>query len=652
MGKGLLRHLAALAGLVLIALFYCRPIGSQLSTHIIGPAGESAVGIWSLWYFRHALTVLHSNPFWTDHQYWPYGANLILHHYTVANDILGFILLSFFNMETAYNLILLSSLVLAGYGLLGLLRDWGFGWGPAFLAGSLFAFSPLTDWQIINGGGLDRLCTACIPFFVWTLSRAARDGRLRDCFLAALCLTWAWGINYYYFLFCVLLIPFFYVSLCRPFKLSLSARPQTPGVLLASRAAGFFLVLALLAALRSIAAGQREFHGAGGAPELLLYLAPYLAFWGILCLRLALHWNVKADRNAAAFERRALFPYAATAGLWTLLNLPLIAAALYSMVSGDYGATLKPWRGGGGALDPAWMFLPKTDHPLWGNMVLKLRALPGLSRIEAVSLGLAPLGAVAWLWTRRPRDRWVSLWFSGLAFSFILTLGPWLKLLGVHTYLPLPFYFLHLLPVYSNLQNGDKFSVFITLFESLLFAAALRELKSRVSPWVLALACAALALELWPLPRASYRLEFPALIRRLAFRPDGAMLTVPTGAVFDGIIASGGVGSMPDLKAQTVHHKPFVGGFLGRVARRTYEAMIHDPFWKGLVDAQAGAPVPEALKDRGRVARYFRQTRLSYVLVDSSRLPPALAGVLRRWPMRLIDSDGTLRLYAVSGGPS
>ncbi len=649
----LLRHLLALVGYALLTVFFCRPISSHLSTHIIGPCGgESSVGLWSIWHFDYAVKVLHSNPFWTDHQYWPYGANLILHNYSPAAGLLGTLLMSALNIEATYNLLFMSSLVLAGYGVFLLLMDWEVDWKAAFAAGLVFAFSPVMDNELIVGGGLDRMGIHTLPFFVWTFSRAIRDGKLRDAALASLCLTWVWGYQYKYFLFCMMLVPFFFFCLNKPIRLSAPARPQTPMLRLACRIIEILATLALALALRSVWGGQPSFRGSGDFHALATYVAPYLAFWGLLGARLLIRRSFHVEFDWKTINRHSLTPYVSTLGFWTLLNLPMIASVVFFMHSGDYGGPNKPWRGGGGAFNPLPMFLPSLTHPLWGDWMRSLAKMRHLALLDSYSLGLVALAAAAWLWRHPRKDRWVSLWFAGFVFSFAMTLGPWLKVLSVHTFLPLPFYFIHLLPIFTNLQNGMNFNVFETLFLALLFGASLHEMMRRLpakaASWAAAAALGLLAFELYPAKRDIYPLAPSPLFHRLAKRPDGALLTIPTGAVFDALDADGNRGLVPDLREQIAHHKPRVGGFLGRISARTYRTMLKDPYWMGLVAAQSGGEVPPALRDPRLVADYLKKIHVTYIIVDASHTAPTLQRAIAGWKLRQIDEEGPLRLYVSS----
>lgn len=634
------RALAALAAFALLAVLYCAPAVWDWKTRVIGLTGDTSFGLWNLWHFRHALTT-GASPFWTDYQYWPYGANLILHHATLANDIIAFFLIPRVGLVGAYNLLTLLGLALAGWGLYLFARDFGEDALPAFAGGAFFAFGPATVSLLLrNGTCADYANLSPIVFVVWGLARSARSGRLMDAFFAALALTWAWSMNYYYFLFGVLLSFVFWFYRESPVSLELHSRRFPAG---GKRALEFAAILALGTAL--LWGPRGGFGGQGSVSSILLKLVPFLVFWTMIGARLLAQWTARVKLSPAAFSLARLKPYALPPALWGLLNLPLVAASVYFMSTGDYGTAASRWRGGGNPVDPLWLLLPSHQHPLWGGLTARAAAL--LGEPNAVCLGLAPLAAAFWLWRKKDRDAWAGLWGAGALFSAVVTLGPWLKIAGLNLYLPMPFYAIHALPLYNNLQHGLRFNVFAVLFLSLLLARALRLL-----PRGLAVALAALAVvECWPGPAPSFVYEPPAILQRLRSRPDAAMLSVPTGAIFNGLSGSGAMGELSvDISWQAAFEKPVVGGYLTRVARRTYERMSADAFLGALVAAQGGAHPDPILSERKAAARWLSDRKVGYVLARDG-LPAALAKALLAWPMKKIDAGDGFVLYAVKGGP-
>ncbi|MBI5245726.1 MAG: hypothetical protein HY923_00985 [Elusimicrobia bacterium] len=641
------RHLAALAGFTALALAYTYPLARHLTTHTIGFESDSSIWMWYIGHFRDAVRA-GANPFWTDMIYWPHGVNLMMFHglfYAVA----CYGLLPLLGLAATYNAVMLQTMVLSGYFVFLIADEWGAGWAASFVAGALYAFAPDVAVLINAGIGFDHLSRQVIPLFVWALSRAMRTRRLGDSLLAALALCVVWGCNFYFFLLCALMIPFFYLIWEKPVSWALVPRPPTASLRAASRALEAALAAAFFWLAWSLRAGQREFHGAGSARTLIAYVAPYVVFWGVGGLRLALSWRLKPTLNSGGLTWKSLRPYAAASGFWAILNLPMIISTILIIRAGDYGSTPSPWRGGGNPTDVGWLLLPNLNSAIWGSGLQKWLGMPYAS---AGGVGLLPLAGALWLWRQKPQDRWVKLWFAGAAFGFVLTLGPWLKIFGFHTYLPLPFYFMHLLPFYNNIQTGFRLEPFGMMFLALLFAVFLREAARRVparrAPWPAALAFGVLLVEFTSARIPLYDAAVPPIFQRLGERPDGAVLPVPWGACFDGLGPNGFLGTLfMAPHHQLAHHKPFVGGQIGRVPRHVYEKMKNDPFLQAILGAQSGA-VPDALlRDGPYVGRRLREMPIRYVLVNTTLAPKALQDVVRRWPVKLIDEEGPLRLYAV-----
>lgn len=633
------RHTTVLVGYTALAILYTMPLIRHWDAAYPGAYGEVLPSLWNLWHFRYSVDVLHANPLWTDLQYWPYGANLLLQHLMPFNSAVAYFLIPVLGLMPTYNLFFLTSFILAGWGIYLLLTDWGVRPLPAFAAGIFFAFSPVQAAYLEGGRGLEFTSLHALVFFVWALCRAIRFGSLRDAFFAALALTWVWSYNYYYFLSCLLLIPFFWLALAKPLFLNFVRRKvQAPWAVWGLNL-GLLFALALM--LASMAQGQMEFHGRGSPRELLTYVAPYLVFWAVLICRLWLSWGPDLRLNSSALRWEALAPYAGVSLCWVAMNWPLIWALVFFMASGDYSAPSNRWRGGGSPTDVGFALFPNCYNPWIWSVWQKIGG------VRECVFGWVAIATSLWFWLRKPNDRWVSLWFAGFAAFFVLMLGPSLKIFGWHLYLPLPFYFLRLLPVFSNITAGHYFNVMTSLFLALLLGHALHVLSSR--RLVLAVTVL-LGLECYRGSNKLFAIEMPAIVERLRERPDGAILHVPVSVSFHLIVPNGTIGKefLNSFAAQVVHQKPHVaGGSMGRVARRTYDQYMADPYFRAILAAQDGGAPEGRLADPAAMGRYFRDWRFRYVLANEAQLPAALKKAMKRWPMREIDREGELLLYEI-----
>ena len=72
-----------------------------------------------------------------------------------------------------------------------------------------------------------------------------RSGSLRDAVFAAVCLSWVWASYYIRFMFCALLVAFFFFARERPLGFSITKRPQRGWITAAGRAMEIIGIAAL-----------------------------------------------------------------------------------------------------------------------------------------------------------------------------------------------------------------------------------------------------------------------------------------------------------------------------------------------------------------------------------------------------------------------
>jgi hypothetical protein len=128
--------------------------------------------LWNLWWVREAV-LQGRNPFVTDMIWYPTGVTLYYHTLNVFNGLLAIPLLTFFPLTTTYNLIILFSFVMGGYGAF-LLVHYLCGNRWAALVGSVvFAYSA---YHIATMRNLLQLVSLeWVPFFVLFLLQAVFD---------------------------------------------------------------------------------------------------------------------------------------------------------------------------------------------------------------------------------------------------------------------------------------------------------------------------------------------------------------------------------------------------------------------------------------------------------------------------------------------
>src|SRR5688572_12885781 len=198
-------HAYAILGYAVLALVFSWPLPLHLATHLTGsPEGDTGVYVWNQWVFHREVLTHHTNPYSTDRIFSMTGrADLTLHNYTAFADLLALPLLTSFGIVTTFNLIYLFMAVLSGYAMFLLARAIKAGAVEAWLAGALFAWSPMLVTR--GAGHFSLVAAAPLPLFVLFLIRAHRYGRLRDAAGLGVMVALAFGADVYYAVYCVLL---------------------------------------------------------------------------------------------------------------------------------------------------------------------------------------------------------------------------------------------------------------------------------------------------------------------------------------------------------------------------------------------------------------------------------------------------------------
>src|SRR5688500_17180215 len=161
-------HLIAILWHILLSLFFTWP----LALNILPGAPPRTPGIivvdrdqnlWNLWWVRHAL-LQGQNPFVTDVIWYPTPVSLYYHTLNVFNGLLAVPLLSVFSLATTYNLIVLFSFILSGYGAFLLVRYLSGNVWAGMVGSVIFAYSA---FHIATMRGLLQLISLVwLPFYL------------------------------------------------------------------------------------------------------------------------------------------------------------------------------------------------------------------------------------------------------------------------------------------------------------------------------------------------------------------------------------------------------------------------------------------------------------------------------------------------------
>ena len=438
------RHAWVLSAYLFLGLILTWPLIAHFTTYVPGDGIDDPSLAWNLWWVKHALVDQPQNPFISAWQFWPIGINLAFYTLTVLNGMLGVPLVSALSVIPAYNLLLLSSFVLGGYGAYLLCLEFLGGGNKetsrqgnketrkrsvspclrvsvsAFLAGALYAFASSKLFYAALGQG-NIASSQWVPFAALYIVRTARSsGKTRDAALAAL-------------------------------FLALQAYAEMTY-------ASFLLVFAGLAFVwGGWTLLRRKQRPAATSPRPTHH--------GIT------HHGI--THYVARFTFLALI-------LFALAISPLLANMLPDLrAEGDFLTS-----GGGFAdifsADLAGYVAPTQLHPLLGGAIRAWShdSTPqpdgshfAVNKGQQIYLGYVALAlAIVGAWRGRRRgETW--FWVTSALLFFVLTLGPNLRIAGHDTGIPLPFRLLEQLPFFKGNRYPSRYSVMLMLSVAPLVAA-------------------------------------------------------------------------------------------------------------------------------------------------------------------------------------
>jgi hypothetical protein len=146
------------------------PLAAHLRTAVLGPPGDNLEYVWKLWWFREALLVRHVSPFFNPDIFYPFGYPVALSETTLVHTLLGLPLTALWGEVVAYNVMVLASFVLSGYGVFLLCRQLGTSAWGGLVAGAAFAFCPYR-LSHLGAGHLPLMGTGWIALLFLALER-------------------------------------------------------------------------------------------------------------------------------------------------------------------------------------------------------------------------------------------------------------------------------------------------------------------------------------------------------------------------------------------------------------------------------------------------------------------------------------------------
>jgi hypothetical protein len=309
-----------------------------------------------------------------------------------------------------------------------------------------------------------------------------------------------------------------------------------------------------------------------------------------------------------------------------LLLLPPLVGLGHRLVAGRMPRTETHWRSSPRGLDLLSYVVPNPNHAWFGGLT-RPWFMPDRPDAFPEFVGSFSIVAFAVIACAAYRGLLPRLWVAFTVFFAALSLGPFVHVAGINSYMIGPWALLRYLPVVGLARSPSRFAIVTVLGLSLLFAFALEALWRRYRPplTVAVVLFALLAFELSPNPRLLVSAAVPDVYRAIATGSEeaGTLLELPTG-IRDGTSSVGDFRAT-SLYYQTVHRRPLVGGYLSRVSQWRRQENERSPMMRTLLALSEGQEVAPAWMIEARHSReaFLRRACVKFVTVDRSRMSRA-----------------------------
>jgi hypothetical protein len=607
---------AATFGYVMLACALTWPLPLHLKTHLLGdPTGDLSVYVWNVWIFRHELIEHGHLPFSTDHVFAYTGdVDFALHNYTPLAGLLGVPLIDWLGLVAAFNVISIAVIALTGVGVFVLARRLGLGSGAAWCAGALFTASPTMTAR--GAEHFSLITAAALPLFAWATLRALDTKRWRDAILVGGLVAAATYCDAYYGIYSVLIGTFLVMwRFCR-----VEWRGRGKGSRLPIQLVEYFIAATTGLIIWRLLSGTTQIVVAGLPVGLETLYTPMLALVTLLAMRAWLAYRPvlklsDPENSLGMLMHRGLV----AVGVCSVLLLPPMIGITARYNSGRLPDAETYWRSSPAGVDLLAYLVPNPVHPWFGSSTRSWFATDGIDGFPEFvgSFSLVALIVIVFAAARRLLPR---MWIVFTALAVLLSVGPFIHVAGVNTYIIGPWAILRYVPIIGMARSPSRIAVLAVLGLSLLFAFAAVALSRSMPRWRLVATVIALllSLELTPAPRVLYSAEVPDVYRLIVENGDrvGRVLELPTG-MRDGT-SSLGKFNPANQYFQTRHQRAMVGGYVSRMSGWRKREGRQSPLLNGIFELSEGRSISADLRARAREERtaFLRRTCVRFVVVD------------------------------------
>lgn len=630
---GLAHHLAAGVAFMIVSVWLTYPLISQLDTHIPGNgAGDNVSFLWNAWWFEQWATGRASDLFHTDRLFAPFGTPLVLHTHAFMSAAVA----SLFPLQSLvarYNAVILVGLAANGLAAYALAFWHTRHATSSFAAGLIFSTSAYVCVHLL--GHFNLVHAWVLPLAILCLLRCHQKPTASRAVVVGVACALIVYTDYYYFVYFALIV---LISLVVP-HVVVRGRYQPPRLngTLAVLLGLCGLLIALICAL--LVYGDLSFAVAGRNVSVRHVRNPLTVLYATaLCTAVyAFKVRLSVTRRRPAFAIMSVASAGIASATVLLLTLPVGIPALQLVSEGAYVSQPIHWRSSPPGVDFLTVITGHPAHVVTGHWTRGILDRLSIDIIEQSAwLGLAVVVLMFYARRTSVSHGTTPFWVAVAVVFLILAAGPFMRIAGIDTGIPLPWAFLRYVPLISNARIPGRAVIVVVLALAVLSAVRLSSLTARARLIVMLL----LAMEALPRPVPLYRLPQHDLVdEHLRLDPaKGAVAELPTGAR-DGF---GGPGQFDHraLVHQIHHGRPIVGGFVARLSPHIARSYAEDPLISKLVAISAGSNFSDGVSPLG-------DSRVPFVVVNVDALPDvgAIRNAISRAGYKQVVSAGPRELY-------
>jgi hypothetical protein len=183
-------------------VLFTYPLIFSFSSHFFADTGDGLQNVWNIWWINKAVTQLHQSPWWTNWLHYPYGTTLVAHTLNPINGFLSLLLLKFFTLVQAHNIIVIIAFVISGLTAFFLVFHLTNSYWPGIFGGFIFTFS---NYHFTHAEGhLNLITLQWLPLFLLFWLLLLTKPTIGNGVFAAITLALVLLSDYYYFVYALL----------------------------------------------------------------------------------------------------------------------------------------------------------------------------------------------------------------------------------------------------------------------------------------------------------------------------------------------------------------------------------------------------------------------------------------------------------------